>query len=417
MEKEGQLALAEKISHLIDQASQGVKEDMARKLIDLIFLYAHHLRASDIHFEPMRTEAVVRYRIDGFLQDMFRFKSALNHRLISVIKVYSRLRTDEHRVPQDGRLWFDGADEHVDVRVSVMPVEDGERAVLRLLSASAHALSLSKLGLKEDDQKKIEYAVRRPWGLVLTTGPTGCGKTTTIYSILDLVNTREQNIATIENPVEYYIDGINQSQVDVGAGYTFAKGLRAVMRQDPDVIMVGEIRDTETAEIAVDAALTGHRVFSTLHTNSASATIPRLLDRGIEPFLVASTLTCSIGQRLVRRVCPECWESRMLSRKEAKHIFDAKALRTLFGKKEQIAVAQSVGCLYCHGTGYRGRVGIFEVLPVTKSIQELIIARASSGEIEEQAIAEGMTTLYQDAVQKVASLETSLEEFIRIMHV
>ena len=410
-------ARREHVQDLIKMTPTGKGDNLLGNLLDQLLLFAHQSRASDIHFEPIREKGIIRNRIDGFLQDEFELDLSLHHRLISLIKVHGRLRTDEHRVAQDGRLWFETPSGNVDVRISLIPVEDGERCVLRLLSSESKSFGLSSLGLVDSDLARIKQSIDQPWGMILTTGPTGCGKTTTIYSLLQLLNSRQFNIATVENPVEYYISGINQSQVDLNAGFSFADGLRAIMRQDPDIIMVGEIRDIETAKIAVNAALTGHRMFSTLHTNNASAAIPRLLDRGVEPFLVASTLICAVGQRLLRKVCSDCWSSKPFQKEKAEKIFTQSAIKTMFGKQQTIAVAQAVGCPNCNNTGYKGRVGMFEVLMVSPQIQDLIISRASSKQIQDQAIKEGMTTMYEDAVRKVLSLETSIEEFVRVMYI
>ncbi|EKD75335.1 MAG: hypothetical protein ACD_44C00163G0001, partial [uncultured bacterium] len=303
----------------------------------------------------------------------------------------------------------------VDVRVSVLPTEFGEKAVLRLLSSQSHKLSLEQLGLSPEDLARVHRAVRKPWGMLLATGPTGSGKTTSVYAILEVLNQREVNISTIEDPVEFEIEGVNQSQVDRVAKLTFATGLRSLLRQDPDIIMVGEIRDQETAKIAVNAAMTGHKLLSTLHTNDAATTIPRLIDMGVEPFLVASTLICAIAQRLVRRVCPECKQEKTITRKELQEVFGPEVLEALFGKKDSVKVAQAGTCEECNGTGYKGRIGIYEVLENSPAIQEKILAHASSSDIEALARKEGMTSIALDGVRKVLSLETTVEELIRVM--
>jgi type IV pilus assembly protein PilB len=285
-----------------------------------------------------------------------------------------------------------------------------------LLSSESHKLTLEQLGFSEKDLKRVNRAVQKPWGMILATGPTGSGKTTTIYAILEILNRREVNISTIEDPVEFYIPGVNQSQVDQSAKVTFANGLRTLLRQDPDILMVGEIRDEETAKIAVNAALTGHKLLSTLHTNNAATTIPRLLDMNVEPFLVSSTLVLSIAQRLVRRVCPDCAEKKVYTKKDLMHALDEHVIGTLFGKKQRISLSQAKGCTKCNESGYKGRVGLYEVLEVSDEIQKMIVRRAISSEIEAQAIKEGMTPLVKDGADKLLSGQTTLEEFVRVMY-
>ncbi len=332
------------------------------------------------------------------------------------MKIKTRMRTDEHRAPQDGRDSFETQGGTVDVRASIMPTGVGEKAVLRLLSSESHKLTLEQLGFEPKDYKIISKAISRPWGMILTTGPTGSGKTTTIYAILEILNKRSVNISTIEDPVEFYIPGVNQSQVDSSAKLTFAKGLRSLVRQDPDIIMVGEIRDEETAEIAVNAALTGHKLLSTLHTNNAATTIPRLLDMGVEPFLLASTLIVTVSQRLMRRVCDACKKEKMFTQDEIAESLDEQTLTLLFAGRKKIKISDVTGCAACNSTGYKGRVGIYEVLEVTEEIQKAIIKRSSSEEIEKIAVGEGMTTLMENGVEKVISGETTIEELVRVMH-
>ncbi len=403
------------IEAMVTKADSKKKDEGATRLFDSLFLFAHKARASDIHFEPGRAECLVRLRIDGILRDEFVLPVAVHARLISLLKIRTHMRTDEHRAPQDGRYQFSTSTGDVDIRASVMPVSDGEKAVLRLLSAESHKLTLEQLGFSEKDHASVEKAVKKPWGMILATGPTGSGKTTTIYAILEILNKRGVNISTIEDPVEFYIPGVNQSQVDRAAKLTFASGLRTIVRQDPDIMMVGEIRDEETAKIAVNAALTGHKLLSTLHTNNAATTIPRLLDMKVEPFLLASTLIVSVAQRLMRRVCTDCWSSVKMTKKEAADILEPETLESLFEKKSSVSVAKVKGCKSCGETGYHGRVGIFEVLSVNEEIQKLIIQRATSEEINAKAIEQGMTSLAEDGIKKVLSLETTLEEYLRVM--
>ncbi len=407
----------EQVETMIRGAVSGSgSHDVAIKLFNGFMEFAHAARASDVHLEPEDKDAVVRIRVDGILHDVFRIPHDLHRQVIAVLKIMTRMRTDEHRAPQDGRYEFTSPSGPVDVRVSVISITNGEKAVLRLLSEESHALSLEQLGFAESDLKRVQSAIARPWGMILATGPTGSGKTTTIYAILEIVNTREVNIATIEDPVEYDIEGVSQSQVDPAAKLTFATGLRSIVRQDPDIIMVGEIRDEETAGIAVNAALTGHKLLSTLHTNNAAATMPRLIDMEVEPFLISSTLIVAIAQRLVRRVCRVCQKVKVVQRSDVERILSGPLLDQLFVEGEtEIKVAEAMGCTECNDTGYRGRVGIYEVLENTKAIQQLIVDRADADTIQEQAIREGMTTIAQDGVLKVREQVTTIEELVRVM--
>ena len=301
------------------------------------------------------------------------------------------------------------------MRASIMPTNVGEKAVLRLLSSESHKLTLEQLGFTKKDYDTILRGIHKPWGMILTTGPTGSGKTTTIYAILEILNKRSVNISTIEDPVEFFISGINQSQVDSSSKLTFAKGLRSLVRQDPDIIMVGEIRDEETAQIAVNAALTGHKLLSTLHTNNAATTIPRLLDMGVEPFLLASTMNVAVSQRLMRRACESCKKKKKHIRADFEVSLEKVITDLLFQGKNSIEFVEVTGCTECNNTGYLGRVGIYEVLEVSEAIQKLIVKRTSSQEIEDVAVSEGMTTLIQNGVEKVRDGETTIEEFIRVM--
>ncbi|MFH1405163.1 MAG: GspE/PulE family protein [Patescibacteria group bacterium] len=399
------------IEYLIEKS----KDIGAEELFDNLMIYAYGEGASDIHLEPWQEKiSFIRLRKDGILTDEFEISHELNEQLVSRLKIMTRMRTDEHSIPQDGRFKFQSDDGTVDVRASVLPSSMGEKAVLRLLSSASHQLSLEQLGFSESDLKKVNRAIHRSWGMILSTGPTGSGKTTTIYGILEVVNRREVNISTIEDPVEYEMPGVTQSQVNEAKNFTFANGLRSLMRQDPDIIMVGEIRDTETAKIAVNAAMTGHKLFSTLHTNDAPTTIPRLIDLGAEPFLIASTLILAIAQRLVRKVCPDCVKKYTLTRKEAEKMLGAEMLEMLFGRERQVELAKAVGCEKCDTLGYKGRIGIFEVMENTPPMQELISKKPSREQIRAQALADGMTPLATDAVLKVKNFETTLEEIIRV---
>jgi type II secretory ATPase GspE/PulE/Tfp pilus assembly ATPase PilB-like protein len=396
------------------------------KIVDTLIEYAYINKASDLHVEPTRAETLVRFRIDGVLHDMVRLPRNLHDQAITRIKVMSRLRTDEHFSAQDGRFRSHLEEEDIDVRVSIVPVMAGEKAVLRLLSAHNRQFSLTDLGMQPDDLKKVKNGFTRPYGMVLSTGPTGSGKTTSMYSILKILNTREKNIATIEDPVEYEIQGLNQIQANPKAKLTFANGLRSLLRQDPDIMYVGEIRDEETADIAINSALTGHLVLSTLHTNDAATALPRLIDMKIEPFLVASTVNVIIAQRLVRKICDRCKMSLELTKgksgwtgadpKTAALIgtISQDLLHKYFGDGPSIRTYKGKGCPVCHDTGYRGRVGIFEVLEVTPKIEALITQKSDSEMIMRQAIHDGMTTMTDDGLAKVQQGVTSLEEVMRV---
>ncbi|HSE61381.1 MAG TPA: ATPase, T2SS/T4P/T4SS family [Candidatus Saccharimonadales bacterium] len=395
------------------------------KIVDTVIDYAYINKASDVHIEPTRGVTLVRFRIDGILHDMVRLPHATHGQLVARIKVLARLRTDEHFSAQDGRMRMSVEQEDLDVRVSIVPTVTGEKVVLRLLSSHNRQFSLTDLGMGEADLKKIRAGFMRPFGMVMSTGPTGSGKTTSMYAILKILNTREKNIATIEDPVEYEIDGINQIQANPKTNLTFANGLRSLLRQDPDIMYVGEIRDEETADIAINSAMTGHLVLSTLHTNNAATTLPRLMDMKIEPFLVASTVNVIIGQRLVRKICDRCRVSFELKKTEhgwhgeeeatatqLSHI-DPKQLSRHFGDGSSVRLYKGKGCNVCHETGYRGRVGIFEVLEVSPKIEALITQKADADAILQQAISEGMTTMMDDGLDKVQQGITTVGEIMR----
>lgn len=393
------------------------RETLVIEFVDSMMIYADKERASDIHFEPKPTgKAITRLRIDGILRDEFELPLELHSQCIARLKIMTDMRSDEHRAPQDGRFSFQTEKEIVDVRASLIATVYGEKAVLRLLSGSTHGLSLTDLGFSETDLNRLLAQIKKPWGMILATGPTGSGKTTTIYAVLEELNRREVNISTIEDPVEFKIGEVNQSQVDRAAKFTFATGLRSLLRQDPDIIMVGEIRDSETAKIAVNASLTGHKLLSTLHTNDASTTIPRLMDMGVEPYLVASTFNCAVGQRLMRRVCEACVKTITISKKDLVNKIPESISDALFDKSETIEVAQAVGCDACSKSGYKGRIGIYEVLVNTAEIQKLISEHAESIDIKAKAIQQGMTTMEQDGARKVQAKVSTIEEYIRVLH-
>ncbi|MEI6511485.1 MAG: GspE/PulE family protein [Candidatus Uhrbacteria bacterium] len=405
----------ETIEESIRSATSGGAKDAVVKLFDMIMVFAHMSRASDVHLEPWKEHSQIRLRVDGILHDEFELGPALYVQIVARLKILTEMRTDEHRSPQDGRFKYTSPIGDVDVRVSILPTSFGEKVVLRLLSSQSHKLSLDQLGFSPDDLRRIEKAIRKPWGMILATGPTGSGKTTSIYAILEILNKREVNIATIEDPVEFEIPGVNQSQVDHVAKLTFASGLRSLLRQDPDILMVGEIRDQETAKIAVNAALTGHKLLSTLHTNDAVTSVARLIDMGVEPFLISSTLICCVAQRLVRRVCPDCVGRKEFLRKDVENLLGTAIISELFGKSPSVEVAAIKGCAKCKDTGYRGRVGIYEVLENSPALQQMIIARASKTDMERVAREEGMTSMTQDGIRKILSFETTIEELIRVM--
>jgi type IV pilus assembly protein PilB len=387
------------------------------KMVDLLIDYAYQSKASDVHIEPEEKDSLVRFRIDGILHDMLNLPKPLHDQIITRIKVLSRLRTDEHLSPQDGKMRIKLAEENLDIRVSLVPIVEGEKAVLRLLSSRFRQFSLIDLGMNEKDLDKIHKAFTKSYGMVLSTGPTGSGKTTSIYSILKILNTREKNITTIEDPVEYRIKGVNQIQTNPKTNLTFASGLRSILRQDPNIVFVGEIRDNETAGIAVNAALTGHLVLSTLHTNDAATALPRLTDMDIEPFLVASTVNVIVGQRLLRKICDMCKASVATTEEELGKNIPAGMIKKYFGDKKELHVYQGKGCKICHNTGYSGRVGIYEVLQVTKNVRELITKKNDSDVILKAAIEEGMTTMFEDGIQKVVKGQTTIEEVLRVTKV
>jgi type IV pilus assembly protein PilB len=408
--------------------------------VNLLLEYAIRSNASDVHIEPRETYIQVRYRIDGVLKEVNRLPRNVLGSLTSRIKILSNLKIDERRVPQDGRFKIKIAGKQYALRVSTLPVTDGEKIVMRILDESNQAVTLSDLGMWGQSLEVLSNSLTEANGMVLVTGPTGSGKSTTLFSILTLLNTPDVNISTIEDPVEYKIPGVNQTQTNSKAGMTFASGLRALLRQDPNIIMVGEIRDSETANLAVQAALTGHLVFSTLHTNNAATTLPRLLDMNIEPFLIASTVRVVVGQRLVRELCKDCRQSYAPDQNEIDaiiHLFglkqeDFSVIHTLETRAAEAHVggnnppstsntsittlwrAASEGCQQCNGTGYRGRIGIYEVLDNSLGIQKLITSNATSNQIQDQAISEGMITMQTDGLIKAVRGSTTVEEVLRV---
>ncbi len=384
------------------------------KIVNAILNYAYQNRASDVHIEPLKEKAIVRFRIDGILHDILSLPLDLHPPIVTRVKVISNLRTDEHSVAQDGKLQFKLDEEDVDVRVSIVPITTGEKIVMRLLSERSRQFSLLDLGLSFTDLKKVKAAYAKPYGMILATGPTGSGKTTTVYAILKLLNDRGVNIMTIEDPVEYNIEGVNQIQVNPKTNLTFAAGLKSIVRQDPDIILVGEIRDNETADIAINSAMTGHIVLSTVHTNDAATTIPRLLDMSVEPFLIASTVNVIIAQRLVRKIHTRCRVSEDIEVKQLAKYIDESLLKKFFGKVKTVRLYKGKGCQLDHGIGYEGRIGIFEVLEIDEEVRKAILKRADADTIKKIAIKSGMTTMIENGLEKVKQGLTTIEEILRV---
>jgi len=396
------------------------------RIVDTLLEYAILEGASDIHIEPYEKEVLVRYRIDGVLKKVMTLPKTVHAGIVARIKILANLKIDEHRLPQDNRFKVSTKDYKVSFRVSVVPTYDGEKVVLRALNEQTGIIGLDLLGFSKKGLEAVKRNIEKPHGLVLVTGPTGSGKTTTLYSILNILNKPEVNITTIEDPIEYRIPGLNQSQINPKIGYTFASGLRSFLRQDPDIIMVGEIRDQETAEIAIHAALTGHLVLSTLHTNSASATLPRLTEMGVPSFLVSSTTNVIIAQRLARKACQECLESYTLTKEEITKLekqinldsiletLEREGIITKKQEKETLLFYRGAGCKKCNNTGYKGRLGLYEVLEITPEISELILKGSDSDAIELAAKQKGMLTILEDGFIKAKSGITTIEEILRI---
>jgi len=380
------------------------------KIMDTIMEYAISERASDVHIETQQDEVIVRFRIDGVLRDVVKLKKGIEDALVARIKILSNLKIDEHRIPQDGRYKFTLDEEVIALRVSIIPGFYGENVVMRLLHETARPLSLEELGLTGSGLETVRGSIGRPYGMILITGPTGSGKTTTLYSLLNILNTIEVKICTIEDPIEYGIGRVNQFQVNPKTGLDFAAGLRALMRHDPDIIMVGEIRDEETANIAVHAALTGHLVLSTLHTNSASGAIPRFIDMGVEGFLLSSTINSVVAQRLVRKICPSCIVKNDPGEDVVKRL--SKELNVDLSNQK---FYKGQGCEECGGKGYQGRIGLYEVLSVTEKVRNLINQKVTSDELQKLAVSEGMTIMLQDGIDKVSSGLTTIEEVVRVV--
>ena len=401
------------------------KEISIIRIVDSLLKHAILQRASDIHIEPMEKEVLVRYRIDGILRDAMTLPAVTKSGIVARIKVLSNLKLDEHRLPQDGRFKIETDDYKYSCRVSILPVFNGEKIVMRLLSENAKGYTFEQLGLYGEALERVQKAIKKPVGIILVTGPTGSGKTTTLYSIMEILNSPEVNISTVEDPIEYRMPRINQTQVNAKIGLTFAAGLRSLLRQDPDILMVGEIRDKETASLAINAALTGHLVLSTLHTNSAAGAIPRLIDMGIEPFLLSSTLSLILAQRLVRKLCDGKEKYRLreeelknlekyIKIEKVKKMLESEKILTKTGKLENVDFYRPKQTKECID-GYKGRIGIFEALEISESIKSLIQKGANSDEIQSRGEKEGMNLMVEDGFLKVAKGVTSIEEVLRVI--
>jgi general secretion pathway protein E len=381
------------------------------RLVNSLLFRAAKERASDIHIEPMERELLVRFRIDGVLQEIIKPPKRYQNSIVSRVKVMGQLNIAEKRLPQDGRIRIKLAGRDIDIRLSTIPCTFGERIVMRLLDKNTTLLDLQDIGMGQDSMHAMDQVIRRSHGIILVTGPTGSGKTTTLYAALSRINTPDLNILTVEDPVEYQLRGIGQMAINPKIGLTFAAGLRSFLRQDPDVIMVGEIRDRETAEIAIQASLTGHLVFSTVHTNDAASAITRLVDMGVEPFLVASSLMAVMAQRLVRRVCPHCREAYRPTAEELKEVGLTPEAVTRAGNP---TIYRGKGCDACGGTGYRGRTGIYELLMVDDDIRQLTLKNVDSSSIKRTGVQKGMLTLLDDGARKVLAGETTLAEVLSV---
>ncbi|OJT16213.1 type II secretion system protein GspE [Archangium sp. Cb G35] len=405
-------SLAQEIEEVKDLLNDEGDEAPIIRLINSVLFRAAKERASDIHIEPMERELLVRFRIDGVLQEIIKPPKRYQNAIIGRVKVMGQLNIAEKRLPQDGRIRIKLAGRDIDIRLSTIPTTYGERIVMRLLDKNTTLLDLTELGMASQMLEQMEHVIRRPHGIVLVTGPTGSGKTTTLYGALSRINTPDLNILTVEDPVEYQLKGIGQMAISPKIGLTFAQGLRSFLRQDPDVIMVGEIRDKETAEIAIQASLTGHLVFSTVHTNDAASAITRLVDMGVEPFLVASSLTGVLAQRLVRRVCPDCRVQYSPTDEELKELTLTRALlKERYGVEK---IYKAAGCPSCNQNGYRGRTGIYELLLVDDTVRQLALKNVDASTIKKAAVGHGMRTLLDDGARKIALGETTIAEVLSI---
>jgi type IV pilus assembly protein PilB len=418
----------EKVERSHKDLKKAAEELPIINIVNSILEHAVFDGASDIHIEPQEKNVAVRYRIDGMLKQVMDLPKEVQNGIVARVKILAKLKIDEHMIPQDGRFKIQLQDEELAFRVSIIPVYDGEKIVMRLLHEGQKPLTLEELGFLPRIKEKVEESIKKPHGMILVTGPTGSGKTTTLYSVLGILNQPKVNISTIEDPIEYHVSGINQSQINQKAGFDFASGLRAFLRQDPDIIMVGEIRDKETAEIAIHAAMTGHLVLSTLHTNDAPTTLPRLIDMDIPPFLVAFTSNIIIAQRLVRKICAYCKKEYTLEKGEIKELgklIDTKKMIEIceeehipFTDKEKslesMTFYRGEGCRRCGNSGYKGRMGIYEVMVMDDQITRLINSRATAQEVKEYALKDGMRSLFEDGIMKAKQGITTIEEVLRV---
>lgn len=384
-------------------------------ILNSIMERAVNLDASDIHIEPFVDYILVRYRTEGIMNDILTLPKEIHPIITARVKILANLLIDEHSKPQDGRFRLQMNDDSVDIRVNIMPVFHGEKVEMRLLKGTGRVITLSDLGFSSQSLKVVESGIKKTFGMLLVTGPTGAGKTTTLYATLYILNTPKVNIATIEDPIEYDIPRVNQTQVNAKAGITFATGLRSIVRQNPDIIMIGEIRDAETVDIAINSALTGHLVLSTLHTNDAATAIPRLIDMGAPAFLLASTINTVIAQRLVRKVCGVCIKSYKIKSETADLIKGQAEITGLKNIKIPNLLYKGSGCKVCNFSGYHGQIGIFEVLNVSEAIKNLILKQAAALEIKKKAVEEGMITMFEDGLSKVEAGATSIEEVLRVV--
>ncbi len=382
-------------------------------ILDGIIKKAQEMGASDVHMEPREGDMRIRYRIDGILHEIMTVPKNLEQALVFKIKVASKLRTDEHFAPQDGRIRFFFGDKYLDTRISILPVSKGEKVVARLLSQDGRSFGLEDLGFMGKDLDHIRKSFSKPYGMIIASGPTGSGKTTTLYSILQVINKPEINITTIEDPVEYDLPGVNHIQINTKADLTFANGLRSILRQDPDVVMVGEIRDSETAKIAINAAMTGHLVLSTIHTNDSITTIPRLIDMGVEPYLAASTLNVVVAQRLARKLCDKCKREYILDEATRQQIFNLRPdIANLIKVGEKFF--KETGCQVCGGTGFKGRIGLYEVLDITEAIRRQITSKANTDDVFKAAREQGLVLIVEDGIRKMRVGMVSVSELIRV---
>ena len=411
IKKDFQKIIEENVSQARMKGAVGAEDLPVVKILDSIMEFSASERASDVHLENIGDRIMVRFRVDGKLRDILELPTNIQSGLITRVKILSSLRTDEHRIPQDGRFRFKHRSDEISVRVSILPTNKGEDAVLRLLSAAARPKTLEDLGLSGNNLQLVKEGIQKSHGMILSTGPTGSGKTTTLYNLLSLINTSTVNICTIEDPIEYGLQRVSQMQINPKAGLTFASGLRSILRHDPNIILVGEIRDEETAEIAIHAALTGHLVLSSLHTNDAVSTIPRLYDLGAQPYLIGSTLNLVISQRLIARNCQSCLEKDSIKKgilEDLAKEFDKELVADFISGK--VEARKGKGCPECSGTGYKGRIGIFEVLKVSENLRKLIFEKASIQKLLEQAKTDGFRLMAEDGLEKVAAGLTTIDE-------